>query len=70
MLLRSLLGEKVERELGVFDPDGFLYACIMSPGRREALRLLEDPERARRLDDDTQETVPLREVLEQLGARE
>jgi hypothetical protein len=68
LLLRDLLGPRAERELGVFDPEGFLFACIMPPGRREALRLLEDPERARRLDDSSQETIPLREVLQQLGA--
>lgn len=42
-ILRILLGDSPTEEYGVYSPEGVLYICLMSPGKRELLRMLEDP---------------------------
>src|ERR1043166_2796827 len=42
-LLHDQLGPRVDQEFGVYDPDEFLYAVVISPGQREAFRYLETP---------------------------
>lgn len=72
LLLRSLLGGRVEREAEICDLDGFVYVSLLPPGRREALRMLEDPAYAARLQQALadRDVTPLREVLKQLQAAE
>ena len=68
LLLRSLLGNRADREAGVYDREGFLYAYIMPVGQRERLRFLEDPGLLERLEKAAreEERFPMREVMEEL----
>ncbi|MCI0682219.1 MAG: hypothetical protein L0Y71_08955 [Gemmataceae bacterium] len=69
-LLRDLCGPRMEQEYGVYDPDEFLYAHVISPGQREGYRLLENPALAEELRRETTEPgVPIRDVLKGLGVQ-
>ena len=67
-LLRDQLGPRFEQEFGVYDPDDFLYAYIISPGQREAFRFLENPGLLEELERAALEPmVPLSEIHRELG---
>ena len=70
LLLHDLLGDGFNGEAAIDDPEGFLYACILGPGRREWLRLHEDPKRVEELLRSAREDEVLSfdEVLNELRA--
>ena len=67
-LLRDCCGSRIEQEYEVYDPDEFQFACVISPGQREAFRLLENPARAEKLRQAALEPMtPISEIHRELG---
>lgn len=66
-LLHDMLGDQPDREVGVFDPDEFLYIWLVPGGIREALRYLEHPELLEELERASKEPgIPLEEARRQI----
>ena len=67
-LLHDLLGDRPQQESGVFDPDDFLYMCLVPPGKREYFRFLEHPELKAQLEEaEKGPFVSLDQLREELG---
>ena len=70
-LLHDLLGDRPQQESGVFDPDEFLYMCLVPPGKREYFRFLEHPGLEGQLDEaDKGPSFSLEQIREELGVSE
>ena len=70
-LLRERFDPRANQQLDVYDDDEFLFACVISPGQREAFRYLEHPEILEEIEQARLEPgVPLRDVLKDLGVDE
>jgi hypothetical protein len=70
-LLKDLVGDRPDRESGIYDPEGFLYLWLVPPGLREYFRLLEHPELEEHLQRvSTEPAVPLQQFREELGITE
>jgi hypothetical protein len=70
-LLCDLLGKRPTREVGIYDPTGWIYGYFLPPEVRFELQLLEDPEFAKEMDRRSRATgsqVPLNDFLKSLKA--
>ena len=67
-LLRERFDPRANQQLDVYDDDEFLFACVISPGQREAFRYLEHPEILKELEQASrEEMIPISEVHRELG---
>lgn len=69
-VLRLLIGDRVEREYGLYEPDGTPYLFLVPPDLRA---ILTTPDRLAELDRRSKnpgKTRPLREIIAELEARQ